>query len=41
MKNKISPTAENEFNWDQISDAHYGLENSKFVGKVYINVNNQ
>ena len=41
MKNKISPTAENEFHWDQISDAHYGLENSKFVGKVYINVINQ
>jgi|TARA_B100001093_G_scaffold197301_1_gene189592 NADPH2:quinone reductase len=41
MKNKISPMAENEFNWDQISNAHHGLENSKFVGKVYINVTKQ
>ena len=38
MENKINPVAENEFNWDQISNAHYGLENSKFIGKVYINV---
>ena len=37
-KKKIIPKAENEFNWAQISDAHYGLEYSKFVGKVYINV---
>ncbi len=41
MENKISPMAENEFNWDQISNAHHGLENSKFVGKVYINVTKQ
>ena len=40
IENKISPTAENEFNWEQLSDAHYGLENSKFVGKVYVNVTN-
>lgn len=38
MAKKISPVSNNEFNWDQISNAHYGLENSKFVGKVYINV---
>ena len=40
IENKISPTAENVFNWEQLSDAHYGLENSKFVGKVYVNVTN-
>lgn len=38
MENQINPVAENEFSWDQISNAHEGIESAKFVGKVFVNV---
>ena len=35
---KINPVAANEFSWEQISEAHSGMENAKFTGKTYINI---
>jgi NADPH:quinone reductase-like Zn-dependent oxidoreductase len=37
-ENKINPHATNEFGWNEIAEAHDGLEKSKFVGKVFINL---
>ena len=36
---KINPQAPNEFSCEQLSIAHEGLENAKFIGKVFVNVN--
>ena len=38
-KNKINPIADNEFGWNDIAEAHDGLEKAKFIGKVFINLN--
>ena len=39
LNNKmINPVAANEFSWDQISKAHFGMENAQFTGKTYVNI---
>ena len=38
LKNKmIKPDANNEFSWNEISKAHFGMENAQFTGKTYVN----
>ena len=36
--NVINPIASNKFTWEEISKAHYGMENAQFTGKTYINI---
>ena len=39
LDNKIiNPVAANEFSWEQISKAHFGMENALFTGKIYVNI---
>jgi NADPH:quinone reductase-like Zn-dependent oxidoreductase len=39
LENKIiNPVAENVFSWEQISKAHFGMENAQFTGKTYVNL---
>ena len=39
LNNKlINPVAANEFSWEQISKAHFGMENAQFTGKTYVNI---
>lgn len=37
-RNVIKPIAFNKFTWEEISKAHYGMENAQFTGKTYINI---
>ena len=38
LNNKmIKPDANNEFSWNEISKAHFGMENAQFTGKTYVN----
>ena len=36
--NVINPIASNKFTWEEISKAHYGMENAQFTGKTYIDI---
>ena len=39
LDNKIiNPVAVNKFSWEQISKAHFGMENAQFTGKTYVNI---
>ena len=39
LDNKIiNPVAANEFSWEQISKAHFGMENAQFTGKTFVNI---
>ena len=39
LDNKIiNPVAANKFSWEQISKAHFGMENAQFTGKTYVNI---
>ena len=37
-KKLINPVAANEFSWEQISKAHFGMENAQFTGKTFVNI---
>ena len=38
IENKIFPKADFSFNWENIWEAHDGLEKGKFMGKVFIEI---
>ena len=38
LENKIKPKANHEFNFNEIADAHQGVEEGKFIGKVFVKV---
>lgn len=38
LENKIKPKANHEFNFNEIVDAHQGVEEGKFIGKVFVKV---
>jgi NADPH:quinone reductase-like Zn-dependent oxidoreductase len=37
-KKLINPVAANKFSWEQISKAHFGMENAQFTGKTFVNI---